>query len=217
MARMAQLLRGSRGQVPARAFADRLNARLFSPRRVSRRAAFLSGLGALVGGIVAGVGLDRAMEPAVSGKLRPVVGANGRWYPVATLAELPEGTIRPFPAGAVQGFLIHHNGRLRALSSVCIWAMAESIVSSAPHSSTPTVRFARQGTPSGSARMESGRRPSSVMWSSPCSEPGTCPLTDSGYRSFWGAIPARAGDPDGTIVGAGTLFPGCWLFARMGS
>src|SRR5205807_8565854 len=48
----------------------------------------------------------------------PLVGATGRWYPVATLAELPEGTVRPFTAGAVHGFLLHRNGQLQALSRV---------------------------------------------------------------------------------------------------
>jgi nitrite reductase/ring-hydroxylating ferredoxin subunit len=48
-----------------------------------------------------------------------LVGANGRWYPVASLADLPDGTIRPFTAGAVQGFLIHRNGQLQALSRIC--------------------------------------------------------------------------------------------------
>jgi nitrite reductase/ring-hydroxylating ferredoxin subunit len=120
MVRMAQRLRGSRGPEVAAAFAERLHARLFPPtRRISRRAAFLSGLGALAAGIIGAVGVDRATEPAPSGTLPPLVGANGRWYPVASLAELPDGAIRPFTAGGVQGFLIHHHGQLRALSRIC--------------------------------------------------------------------------------------------------
>jgi nitrite reductase/ring-hydroxylating ferredoxin subunit len=120
MVRMAQLLRGSRGQEMAPKFADRLHARLFpQQRRISRRTAFLSALGALAVGVVAGLGLDRAVETAPSTPQEPLVGANGRWYPVATLADLPDGAIRPFTAGAVQGFLIHRNGQLRALSRVC--------------------------------------------------------------------------------------------------
>jgi nitrite reductase/ring-hydroxylating ferredoxin subunit len=120
MVRMAQLLRGSRGHQMSPEFADRLHARLFSQkRRITRRAAFLSGLGALAAGIVAGLGLDRAVQSPSSTLQEPLVGANGRWYPVATLAELPDGTIRPFTAGAVQGFLIHRNGQLQALSRIC--------------------------------------------------------------------------------------------------
>jgi nitrite reductase/ring-hydroxylating ferredoxin subunit len=117
---MAQLLRGSRGQEVAAAFRQRLHARLFPPRRhISRRAAFLSGLGALAAGMVGAVGLNRAMEPAAPRKLPPLVGANGHWYPVASLAALPDGAIRTFTAGGVQGFLIHHRGELYALSRVC--------------------------------------------------------------------------------------------------
>jgi Rieske Fe-S protein len=120
MVRMAQLLRGSRRQVMDAAFTERLHARLFPQKqRISRRAAFLSGLGALAAGIVAAVGFDRATEPAAPRKLPPLVGANGRWYPVASLAELPDGAIRTFTAGGVQGFLIHHHGQLRALSRIC--------------------------------------------------------------------------------------------------
>jgi cytochrome b6-f complex iron-sulfur subunit len=120
MVRVAQLLRGSRGQELAPEFADRLHTRLFPQKRlVSRRAAFLSGLGALAAGIVAGLGLDRAVQTAPSTSQEPLVGANGRWYPVASLAGLPDGAIRPFTAGAIQGFLIHRNGELRALSRIC--------------------------------------------------------------------------------------------------
>jgi nitrite reductase/ring-hydroxylating ferredoxin subunit len=119
MVRMAQLLRGSRGGETAPEFADRLQARLFPRRLVSRRTAFLSGLGALAAGIVAGLGLDRAVENGPSTPQEPLVGANGRWYPVAKLADLPDGAIRPFTASAVQGFLIHRHGQLQALSRIC--------------------------------------------------------------------------------------------------
>jgi len=120
MVRMAQLLRGSRGQAMVPEFTERLHARLFShQRRITRRAAFLSGLGALAAGVIAGVGLGRATEPAASSKRPPLVGANGRWYPVASLADLPDGAIRPFTAGAVQGFLIYRDGQLQALSRIC--------------------------------------------------------------------------------------------------
>ena len=120
MVRMAQLVRGSRKPVISTVFTERLHARLFpQARRISRRAAFLSGLGALAAGIAGAVGLDRARGPAAPRKLPPLVGANGHWYPVASLAEFPDGTIRAFTAGGVQGFLIHHGGELYALSSVC--------------------------------------------------------------------------------------------------
>jgi nitrite reductase/ring-hydroxylating ferredoxin subunit len=37
----------------------------------------------------------------------------------SSVAELPDGAIRAFTAGGVQGFLIHHNGQFHALSRVC--------------------------------------------------------------------------------------------------
>ncbi len=39
--------------------------------------------------------------------------------PVAELAALPDGAIKPFTAGAVQGFLINRGGQIHALSRVC--------------------------------------------------------------------------------------------------
>jgi nitrite reductase/ring-hydroxylating ferredoxin subunit len=119
MLRLAQLLRGSSGGAMDREFADRLHARLFPPQRISRRSALFSGLGALAAGLVAGLGLDRVIPHAPFPAEEQLVGANGRWYPVATLSDLPDGAIRPFRAGAVQGFLIHRDGRLWALSRVC--------------------------------------------------------------------------------------------------
>lgn len=122
MVRLAQLLRGSRGREMSPEFADRLHARLFPRRLVSRRTAFLSGLGALAAGVAAGFGIDRGLqgspstaEPAGT----PLVGANGRWIQVASLADVPDGAIRPFTAGAVQGFLIRQGDSLRALSRIC--------------------------------------------------------------------------------------------------
>jgi nitrite reductase/ring-hydroxylating ferredoxin subunit len=119
MVRIAQLLRGSRRQVMDPEFTERLHARLFSPRGISRRGAVLSGLGALAAGLMTGLGLDRVMQNGPSIAEEQLVGANGRWYPVANLADLPDGRIQPFTAGAVQGFLIHRRGRLWALSRIC--------------------------------------------------------------------------------------------------
>jgi nitrite reductase/ring-hydroxylating ferredoxin subunit len=119
MVRMAQLLRGSRGGAMDPDFAERLHARLVSPRGISRRGAVFSGLGALAAGVIAALGLNRALQQAPATPAEQLVGANGRWYPVASLADLPEGTIQPFTAGAVQGFLIHRDGRLWALSRIC--------------------------------------------------------------------------------------------------
>ncbi|HZU14022.1 MAG TPA: Rieske (2Fe-2S) protein [Chloroflexota bacterium] len=121
MLRVAQLLRGSRPADPDGEFVEALHARLFpAPARVSRRTAFLGGLGALAAGVLAGVGIDRfASESRSATTWTPLVGANGRWVPVATVADLPHGTIKAFRAGHVQGFLINRHGEIRALSGVC--------------------------------------------------------------------------------------------------
>jgi hypothetical protein len=112
MVRMAQLLRGSRIQEMAPDFTRRLHARLFPRRLVARRTAFLSGLGVLAAGMTAGIGVDRAVRIAPSTLQEPLVGANGCSYPIATLADLPDRTIQPFTAGAVQGFLIQRKWQL---------------------------------------------------------------------------------------------------------
>lgn len=119
MVHMAQLLRGTRTADATPEFAERLRRRVFggSPR-VSRRTAFLSGISALAAGVLAGVGIDRLAERPGSGPSK-LVAANGKWFPVATLADVPEGTVRPFSAGAVQGFVVNRAGSLYAISRIC--------------------------------------------------------------------------------------------------
>jgi nitrite reductase/ring-hydroxylating ferredoxin subunit len=120
MIRTAQLLRGSHAQEAAAAFAERLHAHLFpQARRISRRGPFRSGLGDLAAGIIGAFGPDRATQPASPEKFPPLVGANGRWYPIASLPEMPYDTIRAFTAGGVQGFLVYHGRRVHALSRIC--------------------------------------------------------------------------------------------------
>lgn len=122
MLRMAQLLRGSRGQESSPEFVERLHNSLFAPRaRVSRRAAFLSGLGALAAGVLAGIGLDRSTRGSASVSTEPawIDPPNGTWFHVANLADLPDGAVRAFKAGAVQGFLVNRGGRVHAVSRMC--------------------------------------------------------------------------------------------------
>lgn len=124
MLEMAQLLRGAGDGAPDPPFVDRLRRRLQPQRRVSRRTAFFSGLGALAAGLLAGFGLDRAVEgtgsAAPNGWSEPLVtGGRGRWVPVVRIADLPEGAVHPFTVGAVQGFLVNERGSVRALSRIC--------------------------------------------------------------------------------------------------
>jgi nitrite reductase/ring-hydroxylating ferredoxin subunit len=127
MLRMAQLIRGSRDGAPTPEFVERLHDELFPPvLRISRRTAFLSGLGALAAGLAAGLGIERATQrngasnDESAGSRVPLVFPNrGKWIHVADVADVPEGAVRPFTAGAVQGVLINSGGNLRAMSSIC--------------------------------------------------------------------------------------------------
>lgn len=123
LVRMAQLLRGSRGGELSPEAAERLYDRIVPRRLVSRRTAFLSGVGALAAGLIAGLGIDRAAQSSPSssepGWTTPLVGANGRWFQVANLADVPDGGVHPFTAGAVQGFLLRQGDSVRALSRIC--------------------------------------------------------------------------------------------------
>ncbi|MDQ2745506.1 MAG: Rieske (2Fe-2S) protein [Chloroflexota bacterium] len=121
MLRMAQFLRGSEAEGPEPEFTERLHRRL-EGGRVSRKAAVWTGLAGLAAGIAAAVGVEQvvqsgAQHPAASSV--PLVGQNGKWYRVATVAEVGDGATVPFTAGAVQGFLLHRAGKYRALSRIC--------------------------------------------------------------------------------------------------
>jgi len=67
-------------------------------------------LGVWRAGVIAGFGLVRATTVPAAAPHVPLVGAKGRWMPVADLAALPDGAIKPFMVGAVQGFLINRGG-----------------------------------------------------------------------------------------------------------
>ncbi|HEX6507843.1 MAG TPA: Rieske (2Fe-2S) protein [Chloroflexota bacterium] len=122
--RMAQRLRGSEPQAPSAEFLDRLYARLFhNPPGISRRSVILSALGAVAAGLAAGVSFGRPRGPATDSakSIIPVdlVGAQGTWYHVAEVSSFPPGAVRAFTAGAVQGYLMNHQGRFYALTSIC--------------------------------------------------------------------------------------------------
>lgn len=90
-----------------------------SHARVSRRTAVLSTLGVLTAGVLAGFGLDRLDRGSSREQASLVEPEHGQWVGVASVAEVPNGVIRPFSAGAVQGFLINRGGSYRALSRLC--------------------------------------------------------------------------------------------------
>jgi cytochrome b6-f complex iron-sulfur subunit len=101
----------------------RLAAELDPPvpaRPVSRRQMVLRTAGVAAGAAVAGATIDHALTPRslapAASTLTPTPGA---WLTVATSADLPEGAVRPFTAGAITGFLERIDGEARAVSGIC--------------------------------------------------------------------------------------------------
>lgn len=122
MLQMAQLLRGSTPASVDPQFRARLRERVSAAAgrgKISRRAAFLSGLGALAAGIVGGFGVGRIAESQGGIGPKSLVGNQGSWFAVADAAELPDGAVRPFTAGAVQGVLVRQGERIHAVSRIC--------------------------------------------------------------------------------------------------
>jgi cytochrome b6-f complex iron-sulfur subunit len=80
--------------------------------------------GAIAAALVAGVGVDRAIErtdvtPSPQPSSAELALKNGRWVAVMSAAAVaPEHAVR-FSAGAVEGFVINRGGKLQALSAVC--------------------------------------------------------------------------------------------------
>jgi nitrite reductase/ring-hydroxylating ferredoxin subunit len=89
------------------------------PRRMFLRTATVA-----AGAAAAGAGIDHVLasgapsgsSPAEAGTLTP---SRGIWLTAATSADLPEGAVRAFTAGAITGFIARSNGQLRAVSGVC--------------------------------------------------------------------------------------------------
>lgn len=120
MPRMIWPLRDSRSHSAGTHIVDWANGEaLPSNARVSRRIALLSTLGVLAAGVLAGIGLDRLGKSSSAEPASLVEPGHGQWIDVASVAEVPDGVIRPFTAGAVQGFLINRGGTYRALSRLC--------------------------------------------------------------------------------------------------
>jgi nitrite reductase/ring-hydroxylating ferredoxin subunit len=112
---------------PSEEFVADLYRRLARERReeaerrpvATRRQLVLGGALAATG-VVAGAAIDHALTgPEVlagGGTLNPDAGV---WHPVAAAADLPEGAVRAFDAGSVNGFVYRSDGRLRAISGTC--------------------------------------------------------------------------------------------------
>lgn len=121
MLRVAQLLRGASPRPVDPGFRTRVREQLTGVSggpTVSRRSAFLSGLGALAAGVIGGLGLGRFGRGGGAHQMA-LVGDGGSWFPVARAADLGEGAMRPFTAGAIQGILVRRGARIHAMSRIC--------------------------------------------------------------------------------------------------
>ena len=95
--------------------------RAIGVRRTFLRAATAAGA---VAAAAAGAGVDHLLtspggsgsSPAAAGTLIP---SHGTWLTVASSADLPEGTVRPFMVNALTGFIERADGQLRAVSGIC--------------------------------------------------------------------------------------------------
>jgi nitrite reductase/ring-hydroxylating ferredoxin subunit len=89
-------------------------------RPVATRRQIVLGGALAATGVAVGVAIDQTLAgpgaPAGGGTLIPDAGV---WHPVVAAAELPEGAVRAFDAGSVNGFVYRSGGRLRAISGTC--------------------------------------------------------------------------------------------------
>ncbi len=89
-------------------------------RLLTRVTALIAGLAA---GVAAGFGVGRFSSPAAGPSQTSPAGvvppANGRWYRVAALDDVPAGKVVRFSAGTLVGHLVNTGERLDAVSAVC--------------------------------------------------------------------------------------------------
>jgi cytochrome b6-f complex iron-sulfur subunit len=132
LAQAAITLRGARpgSGGPTEEFVTALHKRLAAEldpayrRAATARRGILRTAAVAAGAAAAGAGIDHALtartlaaSPAgAGGTLTP---HHGTWHTVAASADLPDGAVRPFTAGAVTGFVGRAAGRLRAVSGTC--------------------------------------------------------------------------------------------------
>lgn len=97
-------------------------------RGFSRRALFNAGLGtaAAAAGVVAGVGLERALHPSQHAGAPPaatttplVPSGAGEWVAVAAVDALPIGGVLRFTTESLVGFIRHTDSGFLALSGIC--------------------------------------------------------------------------------------------------
>jgi len=133
LAQAAVILRAARpgGGAPREEFVTALHRRLATEldppvpgSGMSRRRVFLRTASVAAGAAAASAGIDHALTASTPAAVpAPAASAlipqQGVWLTVAASADLPDGAIRPFTAGAVTGFIERTGGRLRAVSGIC--------------------------------------------------------------------------------------------------
>lgn len=97
-----------------------------APRSGTNRRHVIVGTSAAAAAAVAAVSIDRALidtgqvadrgNDSGSEQLTP---STGRWMRVAASAEVPDGAVRPFDLGTVNGFVRRVDGKAQAVSGVC--------------------------------------------------------------------------------------------------
>jgi Rieske Fe-S protein len=134
LARVAITLRAARpgSGEPAEEFVTELHKKLAadieppaSQRAVGTRRRTLLRTATVAGAAAAaGAGIDHVLtsrnpsrpSPSAAGTLTP---SHGIWLTAANSADLPEGAVRAFTAGALTGFIERADGQLRAVSGTC--------------------------------------------------------------------------------------------------
>jgi cytochrome b6-f complex iron-sulfur subunit len=132
LARTAVTLRAARpgSGAPRDEFVTALHKRLaaeFDPpvrgQPAGARRAFLRNAAVVSGAAAAGAAIDHAVTagpaagpPSAGGTLIP---GHGTWRTITASADLRDGAVLAFTAGAVTGFVERAGGRLRAVSGVC--------------------------------------------------------------------------------------------------
>jgi cytochrome b6-f complex iron-sulfur subunit len=133
LARTAIMLRAARSGsgTPGEEFVTRLRGQLATelgdatPHRPGhRRRTFIQATSLGAAAAAAGAGVERVVtgalagspSSAASGRLTP---SRGSWQAIVASADLPDGTVRSFSVGGIEGFVERSGGRLRAVSGVC--------------------------------------------------------------------------------------------------
>jgi cytochrome b6-f complex iron-sulfur subunit len=132
--RTAITLRGAGpDNAPSEEFVDSLRRRLHSELGGAEPAEHSTGsrrrfVASIAAASAASLGLGAAVERGLDG---PTVTAepppadqtispdNGEWRGIVAVKDLPEGAVRPFDLGTINGFVHRSGGELRAVSGVC--------------------------------------------------------------------------------------------------